>query len=156
MNVSPIQPHYFDCECGIPDHIIRFVQEKATKEFEPALYLEVQLNKYKSFFSRIWTAIKYIFNCNTDSHWDTVIIKPSDYQKIIDLIQVSKQENDDYMKKENPNVEFKQHETCPAKDICSESKFCLKGTPSTMVPFPFIPLYITGDDPKYICSLKGW
>lgn len=54
---------YIECECGTPEHILRFTFNEEDQE----VYVEVFLNKYYNIFKRFWYAIKYIFNkrpCN--------------------------------------------------------------------------------------------
>jgi hypothetical protein len=63
--------HFVICTCQTPEHIIRFMYDKADNE----LYTEVYLNNYNSFFKRCWIALKYILGYKSKyGHWDSTII----------------------------------------------------------------------------------
>lgn len=66
--------HFVVCDCQSPEHTLRFMYDEEEKE----LYTEVYLNQYRSFFKRVYVAIKYIFGYTSKyGHWDcTMISKP--------------------------------------------------------------------------------
>lgn len=66
--------HFVVCVCETPEHTLRFMYDEEEKE----LYTEVYLNQYRSFFKRVWVAVKYVFGYTSKyGHWDcTIISKP--------------------------------------------------------------------------------
>lgn len=76
----------FDCKCNSVNHIIRFnldVDDPQDKE----LWISFFLYTYQGFFHRLWIAIKYLFGCRCEhGHWDTILIKPEDVNKLSVLL----------------------------------------------------------------------
>ena len=48
---------YIECECGTPEHNLRFTWDPEWEE----LFVEVFLSGHYGFFKRLWFGIKYIF-----------------------------------------------------------------------------------------------
>lgn len=49
---------YLECSCGSLEHLVRFSYFEDEKDF---VYLEIHLAPDRSFFRRLFNAIKYIF-----------------------------------------------------------------------------------------------
>lgn len=63
--------HFVVCDCQSSEHTLRFMYDEENKE----LYTEVYLNQYRSFFKRVYVAIKYIFGYTSKyGHWDCTMI----------------------------------------------------------------------------------
>ena len=72
------------CSCFSDEHNLQFTYDEEDK----VIYTTIYLHQYRSFFKRVWVAIKYIFGYHCKyGHWDTFNFDPEDYQKIIDLIK---------------------------------------------------------------------
>ena len=48
---------HIDCNCGSPEHILRFIWDAD----EQTVYTEVQLRQWRNPVQRVWVAIKYVF-----------------------------------------------------------------------------------------------
>ena len=67
------------CSCHSPEHILVFNVNYEDKE----VYTSVFLKQYRSFFQRVWVAVKYIFGYNSKyGHWDCFA---ADKDKILEL-----------------------------------------------------------------------
>ena len=74
---------FLQCECHCPEHIVVVSVYDNTLDGEllpPDLCFETQANKWRPFYSRIWTAIKYIFGSKLE--WDSTIVHKDDIPKI--------------------------------------------------------------------------
>lgn len=80
-----MKTEYFDCLCDSPEHTVRFALDD-----DKELYIEVQLGSFRSFYKRVWAAIKYIcgWQCRY-GHWDVFILNPKDKKRLIDVISKS-------------------------------------------------------------------
>lgn len=79
--------HYFDCDCASLEHTFCVTSEDHEEDFPPQLYFHLQLNQYRNFFKRVWTAIKYLFGYECKyGHWDTVNISEDDVHRLIVLL----------------------------------------------------------------------
>lgn len=72
---QPLEYVAITCDCKSPRHMVQFVFDPE----EGDLYLKFQLARWPGFFSRIWLALKYIFNCadgdgRADCHWDVTLL----------------------------------------------------------------------------------
>lgn len=77
-----------DCNCGDLDHIVKISYD----DDYDFLYFTTHLNTYKSWYQRLWDAIKYVFRpgiCRY-GHYDEVIIDPKQYDNIINIINKAK------------------------------------------------------------------
>lgn len=79
-----MESKYFECKCHSSDHTIRFVIDDEDDE----IYVEVQLNRTKNVFQRIWAALKYI--CGHEcryGHWDCTLLKDEDREELIKILE---------------------------------------------------------------------
>lgn len=78
-----MQTIYYECQCGSPEHTLRFVYDPDEND----LYTEIHLSQYRNFFKRAWVVIKYIFGhkCNYGC-FDCWLLKPEDCNGIKDLL----------------------------------------------------------------------
>jgi len=80
---SPLQleSHVFTCQCFSLDHIFEFTYDPN----DNWLSLQVMMNDQKSWYKRIWVAVKYVFG-NRFLLTDTMI-KTEDHERLRDLFQ---------------------------------------------------------------------
>jgi len=74
---------FLRCECHCPEHIVvvSVYDNSLDKEtLPPDLCIETQANQWRPFYSRIWTAIKYIFGSKLE--WDSTIVHKEDIPKL--------------------------------------------------------------------------
>lgn len=77
---------FFECRCGSDDHLIKVIFEEENGEKE--LSLTAFLYQYNSFWQRLKLAVKYLFGCPQEcGHWDYVLLKDEDVDKLICLLQ---------------------------------------------------------------------
>lgn len=80
---------YFECSCGHSDHTLRFSYfEDEEKPFR-TLYAHILLQRDRSFSSRLWNAIKYVFNVSDPcpyGHFDEWIMKNDDVLRLKNLL----------------------------------------------------------------------
>lgn len=62
------------CNCYLPDHVVLIEQDG------PELYIYTQLSS-KSFFGRVWAALKYVFK-RDGSHWEETILNKEECLKL--------------------------------------------------------------------------
>jgi len=75
---------FFECECMSNEHTLRF----SLDAFDTELYVSVFLNQHRSFFGKLWTAVKYIYGYKCkDGHWDCTMLKVEDADRLIALLQ---------------------------------------------------------------------
>lgn len=93
------QIEFFECVCGMDEHTLRFKLDAYDPE-DVELYTSVFLNQYRSFFGRLWIAIKYLFGYKCrHGHWDCTIIKLEDADRLIALLENYKRLSADSMEK---------------------------------------------------------
>ena len=69
------------------DHIYKFEIDE-----DGLVYLFVQMNKHENFFKRLIVAIKYLFKINkNDSYWTDIVIDEKDTDKLIEMLNLSKE-----------------------------------------------------------------
>ena len=94
-NISGDFQELFICECQDPAH--QFIVHGAEFKDEKCVWLSIFLNREHNIFSRIWTAIKYLFGCHFtyEQFGDTIIdLKDTDrIQAIIDYLKELQEEN---------------------------------------------------------------
>lgn len=74
------------CQCSSPEHTIQFIYSEEDNE----IYTNVFLNQYRSFFKRIWIAIKYIFGYKCKyGHWDCFMMRNEDLSKIKKILETN-------------------------------------------------------------------
>ena len=85
----------FICECQDPAH--QFIVHGAEFKDEKCVWLSIFLDREHNIFSRIWTAIKYLFGCHFtyEQFGDTIIdLKDTDrIQAIVDYLKELQEEN---------------------------------------------------------------
>jgi hypothetical protein len=81
------ESEFFECICTSDEHTLRLTLENYGPN-DKELYTSVFLNQYRNFFQRVWVAIKYVFcyKCKY-GHWDCIMFKPEDADRLITLIQ---------------------------------------------------------------------
>jgi hypothetical protein len=76
--------HYVECNCTSAEHALRLTLDD--DEELPAIYVEVQLNRYHGFFGRLWLAIRYVFGYECRyGHWDEATLMGDEVRKLRDL-----------------------------------------------------------------------
>ena len=72
-----------ECDCHSPHHTWYLSYDPGDEKWPAEFYLNTQLIQYRSFFKRIWTAIKYVFKRGeVQGHWDCSLMTP---EKALDL-----------------------------------------------------------------------
>ncbi len=70
---------YFECDCGAVEHTLRFVINKEDGE----IYTEIYLNQHRSWYKRVWVAIKYVFGYTSRyGHWDCWTLHGKDVARL--------------------------------------------------------------------------
>lgn len=94
-NISGDFQELFICECQDPAH--QFIVHGAEFKDEKCVWLSIFLDREHNIFSRIWTAIKYLFGCHFiyEQFGDTIIdLKDTDrIQAIVDYLKELQEEN---------------------------------------------------------------
>lgn len=68
------ETHHVVCECHSPDHIIQF-SHMDDMDGNEICWVQVQLHQYRSFWTRLVVAIKYLFGYKSRyGHWDCTSI----------------------------------------------------------------------------------
>ena len=78
--------HHTVCNCGSPDHIVRFAYD-SDMESDEVCWIEVQLRQWRSVWKRIYVAIRYIlgYECRY-GHWDCTTIDLTEAHKLHDFL----------------------------------------------------------------------
>jgi hypothetical protein len=77
-----------ECDCSSFDHSVRFNIDNELGH----VYMDVPLKQWRPFYQRVWLAIKYIFGYTAKyGHYDTVILKQRDYDKIREILTESEE-----------------------------------------------------------------
>jgi len=72
---------YVECDCTSGEHTIRFVLE--SDEVYPHIYVNMQLSHSRSFFKRLWLAVKYVFGYECKyGHWDETLLTADEVEKL--------------------------------------------------------------------------
>lgn len=75
--------HYFDCQCGDFNHVIRFLVD----DHDGDVWVEVNLNSWNPWHKRLWDAVLYVFGVSSrGSHYDTTMLEPRDIQRLRELL----------------------------------------------------------------------
>lgn len=89
--LSPLEDHFFTCDCSSDEHTMRFVFDPNDSDFFE-VYATFHLNTYDNIFKRIWTAIKYVFGYKSKyGQWDTWIMNRNDVERLSDLLERMKE-----------------------------------------------------------------
>lgn len=82
-----VETEFFKCSCESSEHTIMFELDQFDPE-DVELSIFVFLNQYRGFFRRLLIAIKYLFGYKCRyGHWDSVILKSEDTDRLIKLLQ---------------------------------------------------------------------
>lgn len=76
---------YFSCSCSSDEHTLRFIIDE--DPMFPELYTSVYLHQYRSWYKRLWIAIKYVFGypCKY-GHWDCFTLDSKDLPRMKALL----------------------------------------------------------------------
>lgn len=76
----------FECTCLSFNHNVRFEVDND----DGRITISIPLNHYLPWWKRVWIGLKYIFGSTKDyDHYDTILLNPSDYGKIKELVSNS-------------------------------------------------------------------
>ena len=81
-----MEKRYLECNCEASEHLVRFGWW--TNEKDPNLqylYIEVQTATWMGFWSRVWTAFKYIFGLGNIG-WSETIMFEGEAKKLRNII----------------------------------------------------------------------
>jgi len=83
---------YFECQCYSPEHMLKFTFIPDERCPEDALYTSVYLRQHRSWYKRLWIAVKYIFGYKTSyGDFDCFSMKPEDADKFYNLAKKYKE-----------------------------------------------------------------
>jgi hypothetical protein len=75
---------WFNCDCYDAHHAVRFTYDREYGD----LNFEFRINNYKSFWSRLKAAYKYLFNRdNKDCCYDSFIVRKDEAQAMIAMLE---------------------------------------------------------------------
>ena len=85
------ESEFFKCVCESNEHTVMFELDHFYKNYVE-LSMSIFLNQYRGFFRRLLIAVKYLFGYKCKyGHWDCVILKSEDTDRLIELLQKYKQ-----------------------------------------------------------------
>ncbi len=80
---------FFVCDCHSPEHTLRFNLNDDPDD--PQIYTSVFLSQYRSWYARVWIAIKYVFGYKCRyGHFDCFLMKPEDvprFKRLLDRLE---------------------------------------------------------------------
>lgn len=84
-----MKDEFFVCECGSDEHTLRFTyDEDETENDLKEIYTSVYLNQHRSFFKRLWVAIRYVFGYKCKyGHWDCFVLRREDAERMIRMLK---------------------------------------------------------------------
>ena len=86
LQYTGLERHYVECQCSDFNHVFRFVLD----ERDGDLWLEVQLNLWRPWYKRLWSAIRFVFGRpEAYGHFDTTHLREEDYVKLHALLDRS-------------------------------------------------------------------
>jgi hypothetical protein len=73
---------FLSCECGSAEHtiVIQVFDWGNEMPYNPDFIVNIQAVNYRSFFKRVWAALKYVFG--SDLVWDDVLLDRKDIPKL--------------------------------------------------------------------------
>jgi hypothetical protein len=73
---------FLSCECSSPEHtiVVQVFDWGDNMPYKPDFIVNVQASNYRSFYKRVWAALKYIFG--SDLVWNDVIVDRKDIPKL--------------------------------------------------------------------------
>jgi hypothetical protein len=80
--------HYVECECGDAEHVLRFVLIDADGDENAELYTETQLRVWRSFWQRIFVAVKYVFGAKSKyGAYDCTMLSKGEAERLRDFLK---------------------------------------------------------------------
>jgi len=79
---------FLQCQCGSDEHTLKYTLDPDDGQ----VWTSVFLNDYRSFWQRLWVALKYLFGYKCKyGHWDCFNMEEADKDRLIALLQKSKE-----------------------------------------------------------------
>lgn len=80
------EKEYIECDCGAKEHI--FIVEY---DEEYGVVMSVQCHNWRGFWSRLWTAFKYVFQIGREHNigWDSTMIDETNCRKIQRILDIA-------------------------------------------------------------------
>lgn len=100
-NRREVAYEYLHCKCNSPDCDVRFMTVHYFPKDEPEdLYVNVQLNNYAGFFTRLKLAVRYVLNrVEDDVHWGECIVDYTSAIRVRDFLDQHIQRVDEWATK---------------------------------------------------------
>ena len=103
--LNEFKNHYLECDCSSAEHVIRYSFDPDAKLNDPTddyIYTTTFLNQYRSFWKRIWIAIKYIFGYKCKyGHFDCAMINKNEATSLRDFLN-------EFIEKFSNRVEYEE------------------------------------------------
>jgi hypothetical protein len=82
MNTDNDLKVFLSSECHSPDHtiVVQVFDWGNEMPYKPDFIVNVQASNYRSFYRRVWAALKYVFGA--DLIWNDVIVDRKDIPKL--------------------------------------------------------------------------
>lgn len=78
---------YFECTCSSKEHTFCVTSEESDTDWPPELFFHFQLVHPGNFFSKLKTAVKFLFGYKCRfGHWDVINLSEDDINKLIVLL----------------------------------------------------------------------
>jgi hypothetical protein len=78
-----MENHYVTCSCQSSQHIIKFCFIENYAEENDVCWVDIQMIQWRSFWKRIYVAIKYIFGYEEKyGHWDCTQLSRDEVEKL--------------------------------------------------------------------------
>ncbi len=71
------------CTCYDPRHYVQIISDRDENE----IFLNIGLNTHLSFWQKLVTSFKYIFNIGNNVFYDTVILQEKELNELKDFIK---------------------------------------------------------------------
>jgi len=73
---------FLSCECSSAEHtiVVQVFNWGDNMPYKPDFIVNIQAVNYRSFFKRVWAALKYVFGA--DLVWDDVLVDRKDIPKL--------------------------------------------------------------------------
>jgi hypothetical protein len=93
MKPNYFTTEHFECQCSSDEHTLKFTLDELSGDIEELeIWTSVFLNQYRSFWSRLWVAIKYLFGFKSRyGHWDCFIMRGQDVDRLMALLKKYKE-----------------------------------------------------------------
>lgn len=84
--MTPLNHIYIECECTDIAHLVRITVDPSDDWSK--LRIEVTLNRYRGFWSRLWLAVRYVFGYQSQyGAYSETLVSEGQANKIIDAIK---------------------------------------------------------------------